>query len=190
MRRGYWLVAPAFLLIAIFAACSGDEEGGGNGSGNGDGGPATSSSPIIAPPQFTIDEALAALTEIERLIREPDAGQVAQVGIAQSAIDLRVRDAFEGVPNTAGLVEVRRLLEAGPEGEDDNRILAGETLYNITQAAIIPPFGASDVDAVPPEEIAELDPLHAWAVDFEDGLPTTAIWKNAVAKIIFLWYRL
>lgn len=171
-------------LALVAAACGGDDDGADDTDS-----PASPSA-YIGPAQFSIDEALDELTSIEEMIRNPDPAQIAQFGIAQSAVDARVRDALEGVPNTMGLNEVRRLLEAGPEGENSNRILAGETLYNITFATIIPPFGAADASAIPSDEIAELDPLHSWAVDFEDGLPTTAIWRDTVARIIFLWYRL
>jgi len=177
--------------LALLAACGGDDNGNGGSTGGSESArPTASGSPVIAPEQLNIEDALDELTAIEEMIRNPDKGQVENLGIAPSDVDLRIRDTFEGVTNKPGLKEVRRFLESGPENEDDNRILAGETLYNITFATITPTFGASDADTIPPDEIAQLDPLHGWAVDPGDGLPVTAIWKNAVARIIFLWYRL
>ena len=190
-HRPTWMLLTLVVCLAGLAACGGDGDGDGSSTdGDGTPRPTTVGSPVIAPEQLTIEEALDVLTEIEEMIRNPDKDQVANLGIAPSAVDLRIKDTFEGVTNKPGLNEVRRLLESGPENEHENRILAGETLHSITFATIVPTFGARDADAIPPEEIAQLDPLHSWVVDPSDGLPVTAIWKNAVARIIFLWYRL
>lgn len=173
------LSAPLIIaLILAITACGGDD----NAS------PPTASpvrTNVIGPEEFTIEEALAELGNIEEMIRNPDADLVLRFDIDAASVDQRITDTFEGVQNAPGLNEVRRLLTV-----DGNRILAGETLYKITFATITPTFGDGDAGSVPPEEIAELDPLHVWAADPEDGLPTTAIWADAVVRIIFLWYRL
>ena len=175
IRLGAPLAAALMLTIS---ACGGDDVAN----------PPTASpvrTIVIGPEEFTFEEALAELDNIEEMIRNPDADLVSQFEIDTASVDKRITDTFEGVQDAPGLNEVRRLLTV-----DRNRILAGETLYNITFAAITPAFGSGDTGSVPPEEIAELDPLHVWAVDPEDGLPTTTIWADAVARIIFLWYRL
>ncbi len=187
------LLALIATLILLLAACGGDNGGPPRQTTTPSraAGPTTDGTAFIAPSPYALDEALAELDAIEEMIRNPDQDLITQLNIDPAAVQQRTSNTFEGVTNVPGLNEVRRLLtEATPETEHGSRILAGETLRNITDATIIPPFSDADADAIPPAEIAELDPLHIWAVDPEDGLPTTALWKEAVARIIALWYRL
>ncbi len=189
------LFAIGIALGTLLAACGSDDNGGSEANGRQTTRPTAASTPVRSPvigvEPLTLPEALAELDNIESMIRNPNQDLISQLGIVPAAVEQRTKDTFEGVTNTGGLNEVRRLLtDATPDTEHSNRILAGETLRNITDATIIPAFGSSDASAISPEEIAELDPLFIWTIDPEDGLPVTAIWRDAVARIIFLWYRL
>ncbi len=182
------------LVVPALTACGGDNKSNGNpnptngGNGGNNGGnesqtPSTSGSPVIAPSPLSIKQALAEFDKIAVLIRTPDVALLAEYEVSDEALKTRTTDIFEGIPTAPGLDQVRRLIK------DDEHVLAGEYLQAITEQRIALIFGPADASTISAKEMAKLDPLHVWSKTGED-LGVTAIYKDAVKRIIALWRRL
>lgn len=165
---------PAVLLtLALIAACGGDDDGGE---------PATQT-PFIAPSPYTTEEALQKLSEAELLIKVPDPEIMSRLGISPTDLQPRVNLALQGTSDTTGLDDAAAALRK------ENRILAAEYIHNVVVDYLTPSFGGEDGDSIDEEQLNEIDPGQVFVEDHSQGMFTTAVFKEAVIRLIELWYR-
>lgn len=164
------LLAPVALVAALAFACGDDDSGG-----------TATSTPYIAPPPLTIEEAIAELDAIIDLTENPDPDLVDAAGIGEFELQTRVNESVDGTPQVPGLNEVRELLA------DEDRILAREFLHNNLVETLAIPFTESDTATISADEMQEMDPLEAFAPRGED-LDVSAVFQEAVVRGIALWY--
>jgi hypothetical protein len=167
-------IPVVLLTLALVAACGGDDDGGGE--------PATQT-PFFAPSPYTTEVALQKLDEAELLIKLPDPELVNRFGIGQADLQQRITLALKGTSDTTGLDDARAALE------QENRILAAEYIHNVVFDYLTPAFGGDDSDSISEEQLDEIDPWGTFVDDHSQGMFTTAIFKDAVIKLIELWYR-
>lgn len=159
--------------LVIAAACGGDDD---------DGGPATQT-PFIAPSPFTTEEALQKLSDVELLIKVPDPEIVSQLGISPADLQPRIALALQGTSDTTGLDDAAAALR------EENRILAAEYIHNVVVDYLTPSFGGEDGDTIDEEQLNEIDPGRVFVEDHSQGMFTSAVFKEAVIRLIELWYR-
>lgn len=170
MVRGVLL---ALLAFALFAACGDDD---------GDGGPGTQT-PFIAPSPYTTEVALQKLDEAELLIKVPDPELVRKYSISNAALEQRIALILQGTSDTTGLDDARIALQ------QENRILAAEYIHNAVIDYLTPAFGGEDSDLITPQQLNEIDPGRIFVEDHTQGMFTSGVFKEAVIKLIELWYR-
>lgn len=169
-------VLIAILVVALLAGCGDDD-----GESSGNDGPATQT-PFIAPSPYSTEEALQKLDEAERLIKLPDPQLVSRFSINDTDLKQRITLALQGTSDTTGLDDARIALEQA------NRILAAEYIHNVVFDYLTPAFGANDSDSISEEQLDEIDPWGTFVDDHSQGMFTTAVFKDAVVKLIELWY--
>ncbi|MFQ5472323.1 MAG: hypothetical protein ACE5FA_05485 [Dehalococcoidia bacterium] len=165
------------VLATIAAACGGD----GDDSPDADGTP--TQTPSFLPESFTIEEALAELDDIIDLVQNPDPSVVEATNVGQFELNRRITEVVEGTPEVPGLNEVRSQLAA------EDRILTGEYLHNNLVETLAAPFSRSDTDSISPGEIQEIDPRGIFA-ELGSSFEVSSIFRDAVVRVIELWYRI
>ena len=170
-------IAVAAVALAIGVAC-----GGGSDNGTNESEPATQT-PFIAPSPYTTEVALQKLDEVEQLIKLPDLELARKYNISTPELEQRIILIVRGTSDTTGLDDARTALQ------DENRILAAEYIHNVVVDYVTPSFGSEDSDSIGEEQLNEIDPGHTFVEDHSQGLLTTAVFKEAVIKLIELWYR-
>lgn len=133
------------------------------------------------PDPLSIEDALAELDEIIDIVRNPDPSVAQATNVGQFELDRRIADVVEGTPQVPGLNEVREELAA------ENRILTGEYLHNNLVETLAAPFSQSDKATISAEAMEELDPRGAF-VDVGSSFEVSSIFREAVIRIIELWY--
>lgn len=176
MRVG--IAGPATLLLVSLSLLIGPACGDDN---DGAGGTATQT-PIIVPSPYTTEVAIQKLDEAELLIKLPDPQLVSRFSISETDLSKRIALALEGTSDTTGLDDARIALE------QENRILAAEYIHNVVFDYLTPAFGGDDSDSISEEQLDEIDPWGTFVDDHSQGMFTTAVFKDAVVKLIELWY--
>ena len=176
------LVGVALAILSLGGALSGGGDDGGDNGDNGGDGPATQT-PFIAPSAYTTEVALQKLDEAELLIRVPDPELIRRYSISNTALEQRIALVLQGTSDTTGLDDARLALQ------EENRILAAEYIYNAVIDYVTPAFGGEDSDQITPQQLNEIDPGRVFVDDHSQGMFTTAGFKEAVIKLIELWYR-
>jgi hypothetical protein len=186
-----WLVV--LLLLTVLAACSGSGDDGGNGNGSngansnggsGGNGGGPSGTPYIPPASYAADEAIAKLNAIEALVKEPNRAFVALAQVDDATLQERTGKILFGENETSGLDDVRIALES------DDRIGAGEYLFNAVVQYIVPPLSVPDEGEIDEQTLDEVDVNHTFDEDHSDGMPVSAVFKEAILLMIDLWYRI
>ncbi len=177
--RAVLVALPIVLLLGV--ACSGDDDSSGDGASNGD---SSSPTPFIAPPALSTVAALALVDEIEGMVSEPNGALVAATQVPEAELQKRMLLILNGNGDTSGLDDVRKNLE------NEDRVGAGEYLYNIVRDWAQPSLTAQDTQEIDEETLDRVDLNHSFDDDHSDGMPVSAVYKDAVLKMIELWYGL
>jgi hypothetical protein len=171
------LVAVALAILALAGALGGDDDGGSADDGS------ASQTPFIAPSPYTTEVALQKLDEVELLIKLPNPDFMSKYNISSADLEQRIALVLEGTSDTTGLDDARVALQ------EENPILAAEYMYNVVNDYLRPAFGNEDSDTITPEQLDEIDPGNIFVDDHSQGMFTTAVFKEAVIKLIHLWSR-
>jgi hypothetical protein len=170
------VLAALPLVVALMLVACGDDDSESESNGS-------SSTPFIAPEALTDAQAIALLDEIEGLVREPNRAVVAVAQVGEAEVQTRTGSILVGDNDVSGLDDVRAALEAG------DRVGAGEYLYNVVLEDSAP-LSDSDSSEIDPETLDDLDPKPAFDEDHDDGMTVSAIYKDAIIKMMELWYGL
>jgi hypothetical protein len=167
------LLAAPLLLVA----CNGDD-GGNDSDDNG-----TSPTPFIAPEAMTTSEAIALLDEIEANVEEPNRAFVGLAQVSEGEVQERSLLILNGVDDVSGLDDVRMELESG------QFVGAGEYLYNVVRFDVNP-LSEADSSKIDADTLDEIDPAGTFDEDHSDGMVVSGVFKDAVLKMMRLWYGL
>ena len=170
--------AAAVLLLSALAAASACGDDGDSGS-NSD----TSPTPFIAPEALTTSQALALLDQIESLVREPIGAQIAVAQVSEGQVQERSLRILNGVDDVSGLDDVRDSLE------NADRVGAGEYLFNVVRDDT-EPFSEPDTSEINEETLDEIDLIGKFDEDHSDHMIVSAVYRDAVLKMMGLWYGL
>jgi hypothetical protein len=162
-----------FFLLAALVACSDDDSESEE----------SSPTPFIAPEALTDAQAIALLDEIEDLVREPNRAVVAVAQVGEAEVQTRAGSIISGDSDASGLDDVRIALEG------DDRVGAGEYLANVVLEDSLP-LSDSDSSEIDPDTLDDLDPQRTFDEDHEDGMTVSAVYKDAIIKMMELWYGL
>lgn len=165
------------MLAAFAAACGGD----GDDSPDTDGTPTQTPSFFLEP--LSDKDALAELDDIIDLVQNPDPEVVEATNVGQFELNRRITEAVEGTAEVPGLNEVRNQLV------DEERILTGEYLHNNLVKTLAAPFSQSDTASISAGELKEIDPRGIFA-EPGDSFKVSSIFRDAVMRVIALWYRI
>jgi hypothetical protein len=104
--------------------------------------------------------------------------------VDQTVIDERINRIQFGQNESSGLDDVRRALES------DDRIGAGEYLYNVVAEYAAPPLSDADARDIDEETLTQIDVNHVFDEDHTDGMPVSGVFRDAILQMIDLWYRI
>jgi hypothetical protein len=174
-----WPAALAVLLILslpALAVCSSSD----NGSSNGNSSP----TPFIAPPALSTKDALARLAEIEAAVRTPNRALVGLAQVSDAQVQERSLRILNGESDASGLDDVRKALESG------DRIGAGEYLFNVVRHYAQEPVSEADTRQIDTETLDRIDINGNFDPDHQNGMPVSGVYRDAVIKMMELWYGL
>ena len=165
------------VLISVTTVLSACGDDGGSGDS------ASTRTPFIAPEAFTTEDALSLLAEIETMVREPSRALVAVAQVPEAQVQERSGLILSGRDDVSGLDDVRISLET------EDRVGAGEYLFNVVSMDI-GPFSEPDTNEINEATLDEIDVTGTFDPDHENGMNVSGIYKDAVTKMLRLWYGL
>jgi hypothetical protein len=178
VMSSFFRAAAGFLLLLSMLAFSGCGDDNGSGS-NSD----ASRTPFIVPEALTTAQALALLDEIETLVQEPNGALVALAQVGEAQVQERSLRILNGVDDVSGLDDVRGSLESA------DRVGAGEYLFNVVRDDT-EPLSDPDTQEIDEETLDEIDLTSTFDEDHSDQMIVSGVYKNAVTKMMQLWYGL
>jgi len=117
-------------------------------------------------------------------VESPSRVLVALTQANEGDVQLRADRILRGENETSGLDDVRLALLA------DDRIGAGEYLFNVVIQYAVQPLTPDDTTSIDEATLDELDLNDTFDEDHSDGMETSSIFHDAVVLMIELWYRI